>query len=207
MRKLILAGLAVLLLVPVADSLPQHRRPSQDSQSDLGAGNKRWRDLYLSRDATVGRNATITGTLDVTGVITGTVTGTASDWNTTSALGGIMQPFVSEELIDLGGEDELAAVASSGNLLPANSLIFGVTIRCTEAFTGDAANFDVGDDSTATRFATNSTKISLNDTDVFLEAAVAQATASVIELLLDDAATAGMVRVTVFGVTLSAATS
>ena len=121
--------------------------------------------------------------------------------------GAELVPFALEEEIDLGGEDELAATVSVADLLPANSLILGVTIRCTEAFAGDAANFDVGDETTPTRFATNSTKIALGNTDVFLEASVAQAAASKIELQLDDAATAGKVRVATFGFTLSAPTS
>jgi hypothetical protein len=119
-----------------------------------------------------------------------------------------MVPFVNEEEIDMGGADELAAVQSSANLIPALSVVLGVTIRCTEAFAGDVSNFDVGDESTATRFFTNSTKVAINNTDANNEDGFAfNNSASKIELLLDDAATAGKVRVTVFGLTFAAATS
>jgi len=115
---------------------------------------------------------------------------------------------VSVEEIDLGGADELAAVQSTGDLLPANALILAVAIRCTETFAGDVANFDLGDESTSTRFVTNSTKVTADDTDIYFtdwtegDAAgllpLVQASASKIEVLLDDAATAGKVRVAVF---------
>jgi hypothetical protein len=124
-----------------------------------------------------------------------------------SPSGGVLQPFINEELVDFAGEDELAAVATVGNLLPAGSLILGVSIYCVTAFTGDASNFDVGDETTATRFATNSTKIAAGNADLFLEASVVQAAASKIEFLLDDAATAGAVRVAAYGFTLTGLTS
>lgn len=208
MRKLILAGLAVLLLVPVVGSQTKHLN-APTPESDLGH-ERPWRDLNVSRNivagaaATIGGNATVAGTLAVTGTLTATVT----DWNTTSAKGAIFQPFVNEEEIDLGGADELAAVQSSADLIPADSIIFGITKRVTEAFAGDVANYDLGDESTSDRFVTNSTDLTLADTGVHNEDGVLFDTAdSKIEVLLDDAATAGKLRVTVFGVTLSAATS
>lgn len=144
----------------------------------------------------------------VTGNVIGDVTGTASDFSIASTLGGTMVPFVNEEEIDMGGADELAAVQSTANLIPALSVVLAVAIRCTEDFTGTASNFDVGDETTATRFFTNSTKISVDDTDVANEDGFAfNSAASKIELLLDDAATTGKVRVTVFGLTFAAATS
>jgi hypothetical protein len=78
----------------------------------------------------------------------------------------------------------------------------------TEGFTGDVGNYDIGDETTATRFVTNSTDLTLDDTGVHNEDGFQlDAAASKLEVLLDDAATAGKLRLTVFGVTLAAATS
>jgi hypothetical protein len=199
------AGRWVFALTDAAALLPTDRVPA----GSLAWDNTSRQLLTFVSGAWVSAQFTAgTVTADLVGAVTGAVTGTASDWATTSAQGATMVPFVNEEEIDMGGADELAAVASTANLIPALSVVLGVSIRCTEAFTGDAANFDVGDETTADRFSTNNTSIALNDTDAFNEDGFAfNAAASKIELLLNDAATAGKVRVSVFGLTFAGATS
>lgn len=143
----------------------------------------------------------------LTASVTGDVTGDVSGF-VTSPYGGTMVPFVNEEEVDLGGADELAAVATVADLIPANSIVFGVAKRVTEAFAGDVANYDIGDESTSDRFVTNSTDLTLADKAVHNEdGTLLVAAASKLEVLMDDAATAGRLRLTVFGVTLTAATS
>jgi hypothetical protein len=202
-------GRWVFAITNGSSNLPTSGVPAGALAYDVDSG------IFLRLQSGSWANANLTaGTLtaalagNVTGDVTGNVTGTASDWAETSTKGATMVPFNNEEEIDMGGADELAAVASTANLIPALSVVLGVAIRCTEAFTGDAANFDVGDETTADRFSTNNTSISLNDTDAFNEDGFAfNAAASKIELLLDDAATAGKVRVSVFGLTFAGATS
>jgi len=56
---------------------------------------------------------------------------------------GLGCQWVSEEVTIAVGQGA-GGVATSGNLAPANSLIWGVTVRCTDAAGGGATNYDVG---------------------------------------------------------------
>ena len=92
MRKWILAGLAVLLLAP-ATSYGQrsHFCPQADDQYDFGGAQcrlgARWRDLSLSRNLSVGNDATVRGDLAVTGAFTA---GSVAGW--TLASGQLLLP-------------------------------------------------------------------------------------------------------------------
>lgn len=208
MRKLILAGLAVLLLAPVVGSQTRHLN-APTPESDLG-NQRPWRDLNVSRNivaggaATIRGNATVAGTLGVTGTLTATVT----DWNTTSTKGAIFQPFVTEEEITLatGG----VTTDSTANLLPADSIILGVATRITDTIT-TAVNFQVGISGATDRFDGADTNVTAADTAVKLDhidaGAMVQAAAAKVRITTNANPGAGKIRVTVFGYTFSAATS
>ena len=75
MRKLLMIGLAVLLLAPAVSEAQNrsHFCPQFDNQFDLGGTQcqgRRWRDLALAGDFTVGDDATIRGDLSVAGAFT-----------------------------------------------------------------------------------------------------------------------------------------
>lgn len=159
---------------------------------------------WASGPLTVGALTSSGVTADVTGDVTGDVSGLI-----TSPKGATLVPFINEEEVDLGGADEGAAVATVADLIPAGAVVFGVSKRVTEAFAGDVANYDIGDESTSDRFVTNNTDLTLADTGVHNEDGVLapEAAASKLEVLLDDAATAGKLRLAVFGLILTASTS
>lgn len=178
--------------------------PSEGKHYLLSSGS--WAVFNFSQ-----ANGTLSGTLDVAGVstLTGLVTGTAgfdgplAAGNTVAATtnGVSMIPWVRTEEIDLGGEDENAAKNSAANMILANSVVFGVSKWVTETFAGDMANYDIGDESTPTRFVTDSTDTTAGDNDFHNEdGIVLDLAASDIEVLLNDAATAGKLRISVYGI-------
>ena len=167
-------------------------------------------------------NSTLSGTLSVGGVLTATggvvgaltgnvigdVTGDLTGDIVTSTQATGITPFVNVEEIDLGGADELAPVNSAANMIPANSVVFGVQKYVTETFAGDVTNYDIGDETTATRFVTNNTQLTATNTDFHNEdGIVLDLAASDIEILLDNAATAGKLRIAVYGFTFNPPTS
>lgn len=101
---------------------------------------------------------------------------------------------------------------STANLLPANAIILGVTTRVTTAIT-TCTTFDVGDATTAERFITDSTGVSLASVAVGMNAmkggvasdaaGPTQSAAAKIRITCDLTAGAGKIRVGVFYMILS----
>jgi len=98
------------------------------------------------------------------------------------------------------------STVTSTNLIPANSIVLGVTVRVTTAVTG-ATTFDVGDGTTANRFA-DDVAVALNTTSQLAIAPALFAAATNVVLTANGSNfTGGAVRVTVHYITLVAPTS
>lgn len=105
---------------------------------------------------------------------------------------------------------------TTADLLPANSVILAVMTRTTTAIT-TAVNFDVGDPTTATRFATNYTGVALDSVAVHTTAittgianattGIFQAAAAKIRITTDANPGAGRVKITVVYMLCTPATS
>src|SRR6185312_11955340 len=133
----------------------------------------------------------------------------------TTANGAILKPFVNSELLTLstGG----TTTDTSGNLLPANSIILLVTGRVTTTISGGTCSgWQLGDATTAGRFTASDTTLTANETmpksanpPVQLGTGVASATtglyqpaaAKVRVTCATGAPGAGAVRISVFGYT------
>jgi hypothetical protein len=98
------------------------------------------------------------------------------------------------------------ATVTATNLIPANSILLGVTARVTTAITG-ATTFDIGDGTTANRFG-DDVAIALNTTsqNVIAPALIAAAT-NVVLTANGSNFTGGAVRLTAHFMTLVAPTS
>lgn len=92
-------------------------QPSTDAARDLGAVAKRWRDLFLSRNATIGGNLAVTGTSTFTGNVTASGDITAATFTGDgSGLTGVVA--VSEQGVPPG-----TIVAYGGAAAPADWLL------------------------------------------------------------------------------------
>lgn len=134
-----------------------------------------------------------------------------------SANGGKLIPFVNEELLTLstGG----TTTDTTANLLPANSIILSVGgIVTTTISGGTCSGWELGDATTAARFTVNDTTLTANEakvnTGAYLTTGIASATtgmaqssaAKVRVTCATGAPGAGVVRITVAGLTFGAAT-
>ena len=98
------------------------------------------------------------------------------------------------------------ATVTSTNLIPANSIVLGVTVRVTTAVTG-ATTFDVGDGTTANRFADDVAVASGTTSQLAIAPALFAAATNVVLTANGSNFTGGAVRVTVHYITLVAPTS
>jgi hypothetical protein len=98
------------------------------------------------------------------------------------------------------------ATVTATNLIPANSILLGVTARVTTAITG-ATTFDIGDGTTANRFG-DDVAIALNTTsNRVIDPALVTAATSVVLTANGSNFTGGAVRLTAHFMTLVAPTS
>jgi hypothetical protein len=130
-----------------------------------------------------------------------------------TANGAAMVPFVNSELLTLstGG----TTTDTTANLLPANSIVLGVSGRVTTTITSGCTGWQLGDPTTAGRFTASDTTLTAGEAkvgSVQLTTGVASATtgmfqtsAAKVRVTCATAAPgAGAVRITVFGYTLTA---
>lgn len=132
-----------------------------------------------------------------------------------SAKGATMVPFYAEEEVTLA--TGATTTDTTGNLLPANSLIMAVTARVTTTITAAATGWKLGDGTTADRFTANNTTLTAGTTDVSLtqwdQSKAAgytpwQAAAAKIRITCAGGNPgAGKIRVCVMGFTFTAPTS
>lgn len=130
----------------------------------------------------------------------------------TGTVGESMLVKYSEELLTLG--TGAATTDTTGNLLPANSLILGVLVRVTTAIT-TATSFSVGDATTAARFAsgvavaagTTANGINQANGGVAAGAGMMQTAAAKVRITSNTTPGAGVVRVTVAYMQFTAPTS
>jgi hypothetical protein len=169
-------------------------------------------DLGLYR---VGANQMgLTGNLDVSaGVdVTGAITGTT----TVSATTGVRTVSANGQMASLLTATAISTALTSGstytftNLIPAGSIVLGVTIRVTTLVTG-ATSMTIGDGTDATRWGTGiavaaGTTTTLADCTEVAVPIYAAATSVVLTAAGSDF-TAGVVRATVHYISLTAATS
>lgn len=130
-----------------------------------------------------------------------------------TANGAAFVPFVNSELLTLstGG----TTTDTTANLLPANSIVLGVTGRVTTTISGGTCSgWQLGDPTTAGRFTASNSTLTAGTTDfgkVALTTGIASATtgmyqtaaAKVRVTCATGAPGAGVVRITVFGYTLT----
>ena len=147
----------------------------------------------------------------------GALAGTQSTFSTTNGSTAAIKSISEEVTLSTGG----ATTDSSANLLPANSLILGVTGIVTTAIAGvDATAVQLGDSAVAARFGSGAT-LTLGGTITGItmwngnisatNAGPTQASAAVLRITLsggsDQTPSAGKVRVTVWYIQFTAPTS
>lgn len=133
-----------------------------------------------------------------------------------TANGASLVPFYSETNVTLSTTATTTAVGTA-TFIPPLSIVLGVTGRVTTAITGSCTGWEIGDTTTAARFTANNTGLTLgttaSDTGAFLTTGIASATTGLYsaagEALQITCAggdpTAGAIRVSAFGYTLSPA--
>ena len=151
---------------------------------------------------------------DGPGILKQEVSNNAQAQRLSAGYGGYLETGTLSEEITLA--TGATTTDSSANLLPANSLILGISTRVTTAIT-TCANFSVGDATTAARFISGSTGVALNSTAVgtiqmqgnISTAATGptQTSAAKIRITCNVNPGAGKVRVQVFYLALSPPTT
>jgi hypothetical protein len=133
--------------------------------------------------------------------------------NDASLNGGGAVQFHNTELVTLA--TGTTTTDTSANVLPANSLLFGVTGVVNTTITGSCTGWELGDATTAARFTGNDTTLTAGEKKVAstqLTTAVASATAGMFQTsaakiritCAGGNASAGKIRVSVWGYTLVA---
>lgn len=161
-----LVGAEISTLTPAGNWLPD-----ATGTRDLGVTGTRWRDLFLSRNATVGGTLAVTGDLTAGGGFRQTVTGwgyesVAAGDNATPAsatavpigLVGVQAPFVAKRAgsitglgfalsADPAGSAIIVAVSINGTVQAgtAVTLAAGSTRHASATFAKDAIPFAAGD--------------------------------------------------------------
>lgn len=125
--------------------------------------------------------------------------------------GAQLQPFYNEAQATLSTSG--AATTVGTNILPANSIILGVSARVTTTITGCSGGWELGDGTTAARFAAANGTLTAGTTQVGsvqLTTGVASATTGMFQAsatnfvvtCVTSNASAGAIRVDVFGYTI-----
>lgn len=151
----------------------------------------------------------VAGATDLVG--NSSVNGTLTQKGVFGELGTIGQASEEITLSTLSGSTDSVAF-----ILPANALILGITARITVAITGATA-WSVGDPTTTARFITSNTDLIVATTKVGLNhlkgsvtteaAGPTQTTAAKVRIATTGTPTAGKIRVTVFYISFTPATS
>lgn len=152
--------------------------------------------------------ATLAGSLALTNITA--TSGNGAGYNLTSSSGAASAVYGHNQesmTLNTGG----TTTDSAANLLPANSLILGVTARITTTIT-TAANWSLGDTSTAARFAAANSTLTAGTTSVGMAhwagtVAIVQAAAAKLRITTNANPGAGVIHIDVFFITFTAPTS